>query len=166
MKTIATLALILLAAPASAAFQNLDALEARLIGALGARIGEAGGPIAPIDRRMKLAQCPTNVTIDPPVLGAVALRCATSWRIRVPLKQLAPPPVAAMAIAAKPEPVVRRGDPVDLIAGAQGFMVSVAATAQEDGAPGARIRVRTDGKSQPMFAEVIDAGRVRLPGFK
>ena len=165
MKFVPILALSLLAAPATAAFHDIDALEARLIGALGAGIGEAGGPVAPIDRRLKLAQCPATVAIDPPMLGAVALRCGASWRIRVPLKQLA---VARMPIAmvAKAEPVVRRGDPVDLVAGAEGFSVSVSATAQEDGAPGARIRVRTDGRAQPMFAEVIDAGRVRLPGFK
>ena len=164
MKLLSFLAASLLATPAAAAFQNIDLLEARLIGALGAGIGEAGGPTAPIDRRLKLAQCPANVTIDPPALGAVALRCGVNWRIRVPLKQLARP--VAVALVAKADPVVRRGDPVDLIAGADGFSVSVAATAQEDGVPGARIRVRTDGKTQPMFAEVIDAGRVRLPGFK
>lgn len=164
MKLIAIFTLALFAAPATAAFQDIDALEARLVGALGAGVGEAGGPIAPIDRRLRLAQCATNVTIDPPMLGAVALRCGAGWRIRVSLKQLAMP--AAVAMVAKVEPIVRRGDPVDLIAGADGFSVSIAATAQEDGAPGARIRVRTDAKTPPLFAEVIDAGRVRLPGFK
>jgi flagella basal body P-ring formation protein FlgA len=110
-----------------------------------------------------LQRCPATVIIDPPAMGAIALRCAAlGWRIRVPLTRLATP----VAMMARVEPAVRRGDPVDLVADSDGFSVSVSATAQEDGAPGSRIRVRTDNKSQPIFAEVIDAGRVRLPGFK
>ena len=167
MKTIALLATSLLATPAIAApFQNIDALEMRLIGALGAGIGEPGGPMAPIDRRLKLAACPQNVAIDPPAMGAIALRCGTNWRIRVPLARLAAAYPQATAMSVRVEPVVRRGDPVDLVADSQGFSVSVSAIAQEDGAPGSRIRVKTDGKSQPMFAEVVDAGLVKLPGFK
>ena len=110
------------------------------------------------------------MTIDPPALGAVALRCVPlNWRIRVPLARLANASGPA-AMVAKAEPVVRRGDPVDLVAEQSGFSVSVAATAQEDGAPGSRIRVRADGDGKPqgqvIFAEVIEAGRVKLPGFK
>ncbi|MDO6416558.1 flagella basal body P-ring formation protein FlgA [Sphingomonas sp. BIUV-7] len=180
------LPLLAIATPAAAApFQNLEALESRLINALGAGVGEPGGLATPIDRRMKLATCPQPVTIDPPVMGAVALRCpAIGWRIRVPLQRLqgaAPASYSARAqgaggyaamaqpAAAKAAPVVRRGDPVDLIAETGGFSVSVTATAQEDGAPGSRIRVKTDKGDHPqgqiLFAEVIDAGRVRLPGF-
>ena len=162
--------LALLAAPAAAApFQNIDALEARLINALGAGIGEPGGPATAIDRRLKLTACPGTVQIDPPVMGAVALRCqAANWRIRVPIARLANATNMATTGAAsvKAEPVIRRGDPVDLVAETNGFSVSVSAVAQEDGAPGSRIRVKADGKNNPLFAEVIDAGRVRLPGFK
>jgi flagella basal body P-ring formation protein FlgA len=161
--------LALLAAPAVAApFQNIDALEARLINALGAGIGEPGGPATPIDRRLKLAACPGAVQIDPPAMGAVALRCAAAnWRIRVPIARLAGTQSnAGAAIGTKADMVVRRGDPVDLVAETGGFSVSVSATAQEDGAPGSRIRVKADGRNGPVFAEVIDAGRARLPGFK
>jgi flagella basal body P-ring formation protein FlgA len=181
MKPIALLLpLLAIASPAAAVppFQNLDALEARLINALGAGIGEPGGPASPIDRRMKLATCAQSVTIDPPALGAVALRCpAIGWRIRVPIQRLQPSgggsssggygqPIQAPV---KEAPVVRRGDPVDLVADTGGFSVSVSATAQEDGSPGARIRVKTqqDGRPQGqiIFAEVVDVGRVKLPGF-
>jgi flagella basal body P-ring formation protein FlgA len=181
MKAIALLLpLLAIASPAAAVtpFQNLDALEARLINALGAGIGEPGGPATPIDRRMKLASCTQSVTIDPPALGAVALRCpSVGWRIRVPIQRLQGSAGGAAAAAysaagpapAKVEPVVRRGDPVDLVADTGGFSVSVAATAQEDGAPGTRIRVKTqqDGRPQGqiIFAEVVDVGRVKLPGF-
>ena len=163
--------LALLAAPAvsAAPFQNIDALEARLINALGAGIGEPGGPATPIDRRLKLASCPGTVQIDPPAMGAVALRCpAANWRIRVAIARLGGSQNAGLTSMAgqKADPVVRRGDPVDLIAESAGFSVSVSGTAQEDGAPGSRIRIKADGKNSPVFAEVIDAGRVRLPGFK
>lgn len=164
--------LALLAAPAAAVtpqFQNIDALEARLINAMGAGIGEPGGPATPIDRRLRLAACPVTVQIDPPAMGAIALRCAPlNWRIRVPIQRLGNAQNVAMgsAMGAKGEMVVRRGDPVDLTAETNGFSVSVSATAQEDGAAGSRIRVKADGQKSPIFAEVIEAGRVRLPGFK
>ncbi|PTQ08150.1 flagellar protein [Sphingomonas oleivorans] len=155
-----------LPAPAMAApFQDLDALERRLLIALGADIGMPGGPIAPIDRRMKLAPCPSPVTIDPPLLGAVALRCPTAgWRIRVPLMRAAT--AAAPAAESRPVALVRRGDPVELFAGSGSFSVSAQAIAQEDGARGARIRVKVDPKSQPIYAEVVDSGLVRVAGFK
>jgi flagella basal body P-ring formation protein FlgA len=163
--------LALLAAPAAAAvpFQNIDALEARLVNALGAGIGEPGGPATAIDRRLKLATCPGSVQIDPPAMGAIALRCpAANWRIRVPLARLGGIQNVSMngMASAKGATVIRRGDPVDLIAETDGFSVSVAGVAQEDGAPGGRIRIKADGQNNPIFAEVIEAGRVRLPGFK
>ena len=165
----ALFAIALLAAPAAAApFQNIDALEARLVNALGAGIGEPGGPATPIDRRLKLAACPGSVQIDPPAMGAVALRCvAANWRIRVPIARLGGNQnMAGGVLGVKAEAVVRRGDPVDLVAESSGFSVSVSGTAQEDGAPGSRIRIKADGQKGPIFAEVIEAGRVRLPGFK
>ena len=166
------LAALVTTAAAAAPFQDIQQLENRVIGALGAGFGQPGGPVAPIDRRLKLASCPAPVQIDPPVLGAVALRCpALGWRIRVPLTRLggasaAMTPQMAAVPATKAEPVVRRGDPVDLVAESSGFSVSVSATAQEDGAPGSRIRIKTDGAKGQLFAEVMDAGLVRLPGFK
>lgn len=162
------LPLVLLSATAAAApFQNIDALEMRLINALGAGIGEPGGPATAIDRRLKLAACPGSVQIDPPAMGAVALRCmAANWRIRVPIARLGDGQrMTTSGMTMKAEPVVRRGDAVDLIAESTGFSVSVSGIAQDDGAPGARIRIKADGKNAPIFAEVIDAGRVRLPGF-
>lgn len=141
--------------------QDIAALEARLLTALDAGIGEPGGPAAPIDRRLKLAPCPNPVAIDPPALGAVALRCpAVGWRIRVPLVR------ATTAAAVKAAPVVRRGDPVEIVAESVSFSVSAQAIAQEDGAAGERIRVKTDPKSPIIFAEVVDMGLVRVSAFK
>ncbi len=165
------LAFALVAPAAAAPFQSIPALQNRVIAALGANIGEPGGPAAPIDTRLKLAACPSSVTIDPPLMGAIALRCpAVGWKIRVPLVRLAGVTGSMPAVAAaKADMLVRKGDPVDLVAGSSGFSVSVSAIAQEDGAAGTRIRVKTEGNGKPqgqiLFAEVVDQGRVRLPGF-
>ena len=158
------LALIAACLPAPAlaqAVQDIAALEKRLVIALDAGIGEPGGPLVPIDRRLKLAPCPAPVAIDPPALGAVALRCPQiGWRIRVPLMR------ATTAVAVKAAPLVRRGDPVEIVAQSEAFSVSAQAIAQEDGGAGDRIRVKTDPKSPVIFAEVVDMGVVRVPGFK
>ena len=168
------LALILLmtgtpamAATDAAGFEDLGKLEGRVIGALDADIGQPGGPVTHLDRRLKLQPCPQTVTIDPPALGAVALRCESlGWRIRVPLVKLpgAQAPVATPAVyqPALPTtpPLIKRGDPIELIAGDVGFTVSTAAVAQEDGRLGGRIRVKpTNG--QIVIGMVEDSGRVR-----
>ena len=172
---IASFGLIMaLAGPAIAQtgpFQNLDAAERRLVIALGADIGQPGGPAAPIDRRMKLAACPGAVAIEPPMAGAAVVRCAEiGWRIRVPLLaggavQLASAQAAAPMRAVKAAPVIRRGDPVELRTTRTGFSVSNQVIAEQDGAPGDRIRVRSGPKAAPIMVEVIDSGVVRVPGI-
>lgn len=156
------------AAPAAAqtGFQDLDAIETQIVAALGAGIGEPGGPARPLDRRLRLKPCPEPVTLDAPALGAVAVRCAAvGWRIRVPLVRDASVAVAAAAVQA--EPLVRRGDQVELVAMTDSFSVSTAGIAEQDGAPGDRIRVRTERKGKPpVIGLVMDDGRVALPGFK
>ncbi|RJF94185.1 flagella basal body P-ring formation protein FlgA [Sphingomonas cavernae] len=153
-----TTALAATSAGHAQAFQNIDQLETVLVSALGAGVGEPGGPTAPIDRRLKLAQCPQAPVFDAPVLGAVAVRCASlGWRIRVPLSR------SLTVTAVREETVIRKGDPVELIAGGRFFEVSTQAVAEQDGAPGARIRVRSTPKAAPVFAEVVRAGLVRIP---
>jgi flagellar basal body P-ring formation protein FlgA len=156
------LALLFGASPALAqGFENLDRLEGDLVAQLGAGIGEPGGPAAGIDRRLKLTACPTRPSFDAPAMNAVAIRCpATGWRIRVPLTR------GDTASAAAPAaPVVQRGDAVSVVATGRGFTVSQAGVAQENGAPGARIRVRMDPRKPPIYAEVVAQGEVRISGL-
>lgn len=157
------LALLLAASPALAqGFENLDRLEGDLIAQLGAGIGEPGGPAAGIDRRLKLAACPTRPAFDAPAMNAVAIRCAeTGWRIRVPLTR----GDTAAGTTAAAAPVVLRGDAVSVIAAGRGFTVSQAGVAQENGAPGARIRVKMDPRKPPIYAEVVAQGEVRISGL-
>lgn len=171
--------ILLSASPAFAAagpggFEDLDRLEGRLVGALDIDIGQPGGPATHIDRRLKLQPCPVAVTIDPPALGAVALRCEPlGWRIRVPLMRqpgqvvAANGPAAAYGRPTQPmQPLaIKRGDPVELIAGTTGFSVSTAAVAQEDGRIGGRVRVKPEGKAAIVIGDVVDTGRVRIASF-
>lgn len=156
------LALLAGASPAlGQGFENLDRLEGDLVAQLGAGIGEPGGPAAGIDRRLKLAACPNRPAFDAPVMNAVAIRCpAIGWRIRVPLTR--GDSTQAIAVAA---PVVQRGDAVSVVATGAGFTVSQAGVAQENGAPGARIRVRMDPRKPPIYAEVVAQGEVRISGL-
>lgn len=146
----------------SGQFEDLDRLEARVVGALGAGIGETGGPSAPIDRRLKLARCPVAAQISAPVLGALTIACpAVGWRLRVPLQRIVGPTIAAPSA----QPVIRKGDPVEIFVESRGFSVSTETIAQEDGAIGDRIRVKADSKAPVMIAEIVASGRVRLPGY-
>lgn len=161
-------------------FENLDRIDSLVAMTVGANLGEPGGPMAPVDRRLRLAACPATPTIDGPVFGAAIVQCdALGWRIRVPLVAGAaagasgPVPRSAARMAA-PRPaygqapkeiVVKRGDPVQLTAGNTSFSISRAMVADEDGAVGETIRVREDKKSTPILAQVVDMGVVRIPGI-
>ena len=158
------LVLAVVTAPAAAqGFENLEMLDSRIAAALGANIGEPGGPRAALDRRLRLAVCPQPAAIEEPILGAVTVRCAAhGWRIRVPLVGGG---AAVRTAQARPEPVIRRGDQIEVIAMTSSFTVSTLGTAEQDGAPGDRIRVRTDRRSAPFIGQVTADGRVALPGF-
>ena len=153
-------------------FENLDRLDGLVAMTVGANIGEPGGPIAPVDRRLRLAACPVTPSVEGPTFGAAIVKCdSVGWRIRVPLSGgggAAAAPVARYGVAARPaqrDLVVKRGDPVQLLAGNASFSVSRAMIADEDGAVGDTIRVREDKRSTPVLAQVVEMGTVRIPGF-
>ena len=156
-------------------FENLDRLDGLVAMTVGANIGEPGGPVAPVDRRLRLAACPVTPSVEGPTFGAAIVKCdALGWRIRVPLSgggagAATVAPVARYgAAAARPaqrDLVVKRGDPVQLIAGNASFSVSRVMIADEDGAVGDTIRVREDKKAAPVLAQVVEMGTVRIPGF-
>ena len=153
-------------------FENLDRIDSLVAMTVGANIGEAGGPVAPVDRRLRLAACPATPSVEGPVFGAAIVKCdALGWRIRVPLAAggaVAAAPAArygASARAAQRDVIVKRGDPVQLVAGNANFSVSRMMIAEEDGAIGDTIRVREDKKATPVMAQVVEMGIVRIPGF-
>lgn len=161
-----------LAAPAAAAptaYEDLGRLEARVVAAVGAGIGEPGGPQRPIDRRLRLAACPSAPMVTMPIPGAATLDCeALGWRIHVPLARTAiagAPGFNGTGAREKAEPVIKKGDQVEVVAMGGMFTVSTIAVAQQDGAPGDRIRLKGDGKAAPFFAQVDAPGRVVVSRF-
>ncbi len=166
-----------IASPARAQnFENLDRLDSLVAMSVGANRGEPGGPIAPIDSRLRLAVCPTTPKIDAPQMNAVSVSCpAIGWRIRVPLAPAQQTQKAQTyqnntqisAVNATPTPsvVVKKGDPVQLVAGDSEFSVSRPMIAEEDGAIGAVIRVRQDARTTPVMARVEAMGIVRAAGI-
>jgi flagellar basal body P-ring formation protein FlgA len=139
-------------------WENLVALDARVIAMTGAAVGQAGGPSAPIDPRIRLAQCPQAASIEQAGNDAVAIRCAAlGWRIRVPL-------VARAKSNAESSPIlVRRGDIVELVYEGAGFAATSSGTVLDDGPLGKMVRVKTSTSGVPVAAIVAAAGTVHIP---
>ncbi len=155
MRTIAIAIAFALAAatPAAAAppLENLDALDARVAQALG------GADAQPIDRRMRLLQCPDMPVIDAPALGTVSVHCAArGWSLRVPLLGTAQ---AAQTVG---DVVVRRGDSLELVYGGAGFSLVTSGTALEDGRASAVIRVKSTTGAATVMARVRSAGAAEI----
>lgn len=166
----------LAAVPGAGRFENLDRIDGLVAMTVGAGIGQPGGAAAPVDRRLRLQPCPQLPEVTGPVFGAAMVQCkALGWRIRVPLvgggaAAAAPAYVARGAYGrsapvAQREVLIKKGDPVQLVAGGDAFTVSRLMVADEDGAAGDMIRVREDRKSAPVLAQVMENGIVRVPGF-
>jgi len=176
---------VVLAQPvATTSFENLDRIDSLVAMTVGANLGEPGGPSSPVDRRLRLAACPNTPTVEGPVFGAAIVKCdAVGWRIRVALvpggmASAAPAGIAprqpfsatgravAPAQQAPREIVVKKGDPLQLIAGGASFQVSRMVVADQDGAIGDLVRVRGEERNAPaIFARVQEMGIVRVPGF-
>jgi flagella basal body P-ring formation protein FlgA len=164
---------LLVAAPAAAAdFQNTVALDRAVASFTGHGVGEDGGARAPVDTRLKLAQCPTvALSWRTARHDAVVVECSgPSWRIFVPVMHSTPVTVAASAPVAaapqaKPQPVIHRGDPIVVEAGSRGFSISREAIAMADAAPGERFMVKADGAKAPFQAVAVEPGRATLPGW-
>jgi flagella basal body P-ring formation protein FlgA len=162
-RVLIALALLMPLPAAAQTFENLDRIDSLVTMTVGANVGEPGGPVAPVDKRLRLAPCPTLPSVQGPVFGAAVVSCpAIGWRIRVPLRPDAKPAVTPQA---KVAPLIRKGDPVQLVAGDTNFTVSRAMIADQDGGPGDTIRVREDARSTPVMARVEAAGIVRIPGI-
>jgi flagellar basal body P-ring formation protein FlgA len=151
------LALLLGAAPLAAQqMEDVDALDAQIAASIGAEIGAPGGAAQAVDRRLKLARCSEALDIAPSPFGDAIVRCKSlGWRIRVPLVQ------GTQGIASR-EMLVKRGESVNLVIGGNGFEVSVAATALEDGGLGKSIRVKSPTASAAIVATVDSRGVVRI----
>ncbi|RSU46722.1 flagella basal body P-ring formation protein FlgA [Sphingomonas sp. S-NIH.Pt15_0812] len=163
---------LLLAAAAPAAFQDIAALDRAVAGFTGHALGEEGGARTPIDARLRLRACPmAAIAWRSDAHDAVTISCTgPDWRLFVPVRRSVP--VVSVAAAAprvvppvKAEPVIRRGDPVVIEAGSEGFAISREGVAMADAAPGARFLVRVEDAKAPVQAMALAAGRATLPSW-
>ncbi|WP_425229203.1 flagella basal body P-ring formation protein FlgA [Sphingomonas sp.] len=158
---------------AAAAFQDTAALDRAVAAFTTQPIGAEGGARAVIDARLRLAQCPTvALSWRSDAHDAVVVTCAgPEWRIFVPVLRsvarlpAAAAPAAITAVTPPAAPVIRRGDPVLIEAGTDGFQITREGIAAADAAPGARVAIRVEGSTQAVQGVAIAAGRVALPGF-
>jgi flagella basal body P-ring formation protein FlgA len=167
-------AALLIASPAAAqTFQSTTQLDEAVVQFTGASIGMDGGAQMPVDPRLKLAKCAM------PQFGwlsdrqdAVVISCmGPAWKVYVPVRRMTravperavPTPVAAAP--AKVEPVIRRGDPIMVEAGAPGFSITRDGVAMGDAPVGGRLMVKVDPAKPPIQAVALESGRAALPGF-
>ncbi|NJC34758.1 flagella basal body P-ring formation protein FlgA [Sphingomonas jejuensis] len=167
------IASFLLAAAAAPTFTDTAALDAAAAAFAGAPVGAEGGPLAPIDARLRLTPCSADPTLSwrSARRDAIVIQCPdpAGWRLYVAVRMAAaapaPAPAPGIAIpAARPDPVIRRGDPVSIVAEQAGFSVSTDGVAIADAAPGARIQVRVEGRRNPVQAVAVAPGRATIPG--
>lgn len=125
-------------ATATTPFENLAILDERI------QVHVANAE--PVDKRLKLAQCPDSPIIAPAVGGVVVVRCpAVGWRLRVPVRA----PEAELETA---QIVIRKGDMVECVAGGNGFAVSTQMIALDDAFVGQPLRVKSMTSPVPMTA--------------
>jgi flagellar basal body P-ring formation protein FlgA len=159
---IATALLGAAAAPALAAgFADLSAIDQAVTQFTGSPIGTAGGARAPVDRRLKLAQCAPGIALEwyGRDRSTVLVRCPEpgGWRLFVPLA------VDAGRQQAAAEKIVSRGALVTIVVKGNGFSLTRQGEALDAGAVGDWIRVKpTDLKGAPLRAEVLRNGMVGI----
>jgi flagella basal body P-ring formation protein FlgA len=90
------------------------------------------------------------------------------WRIFVPMLMPASAPPAATAAApvtaAKLAIVIKRGDPVTVVAGDGAFSVTRDGIATTDAAAGARVLIRVQDGKPPIQAVAVEPGKAMIPG--
>ncbi|GAA0725939.1 flagella basal body P-ring formation protein FlgA [Sphingomonas japonica] len=166
--------LLLIASPAAAQqrFQDTRLIDTAVGQFTGKAIGEDGGATAAVDTRLKLASCAMpQFEWRSDAHDAVVVRCmAPVWKIFVPVQGAKAAPRAVLAASApvpiaKPEIVIKRGDPIVVEAGSPGFSISRDGIAMGDAAVGARVLVKIDDKKPPIHAIAVEAGHATLPGW-
>lgn len=149
-------------AAASAGYADLDTIDREVAGFTGAEIGQSGGAMNPVDRRLRLRPCGSPLALSWRTQNheSVVVQCgeAGSWRLFVPVKR------EAQGLGGTP--VINRGDGISIAVNGEGFTVAQPGEAMEAGAVGAWIRVRpinAKPNAEPMRAQVVRPGLVSLP---
>lgn len=163
MKTKLALAAALLlgaAVPGTAAgFADAGEIDRAVAAFTGAEIGAPGGARAPVDRRLRLARCPSELALEwyGRTRDTVLVRCPEQggWRLFVPLAASGSRQTAADAVT--------RGDLVTITVRGAGFTLSRQGEALEAGSVGEWIRVRgADRRGETLRARVLRPGLVGI----
>ena len=126
-------------------FEDLEILDER--------IQAENASAEPVDKRLKLAECPDEPMISPAAGGAVVVLCpALGWRLRVPVR-------TASNVAEKGEIIIRKGDLIECISGGPGFSVSTQLVAMDDARIGQSLRVKSTTSSVILTAVAKSRGQ-------
>ena len=144
-------------------FENLDVLDQRIAIATDSIIGSPGGAVSPLDRRLSMPACASQVDITRIDHSSLALYCAgPTWRIRVPLVANAIAETLPLEPQNLNKPIVRRGDIVEARYEADDFDLSLMMVALENGTEGETIRVKNVETGRQTSAVVTRLGEVSI----
>ncbi len=157
---------IVLLAAAAAPIQDLQQLDILIAQFTGASVGEEGGAVQPVDKRLRLTACSSSPDFSwhNEKETTLVARCpdAGGWKIYVPVRQDFAAPAAAPANVV----AISRGDAVSIAVIGGGFSVSRPGEALEDGAIGEWISVRPATqerrRAEPIRARILKPGVVTL----
>lgn len=137
------LSLLLLATATPTQFEDLELLDQNI---------QMHANAEPVDKRLKLAECPNDPIIAPAVGDVVVVRCpAIGWRIRVPVRTAIGSDNAAQII-------IRKGDMIECVTSGPGFAVSTQMIALDDASVGQSLRVKSLTSPTPMTAMAKEPG--------
>lgn len=141
-------------AQAASPFADLIAIDREVAEFTGKAIGQNGGAMMPVDRRLRLNACmsPLALSWRTSRRDAVLVQCpdAGSWRVFVPVRMAENAPSA-----------IARGEAVTIAVVGEGFAVSQPGEALDAGAVGDWIRVRTLRSGAGAYSQT-DAVRARI----
>lgn len=129
-------------------FEDLEILDER--------IQAEASDAEPVDKRLKLAECPADPIISTAVDNAVVVRCpALGWRLRVRVRSVS-------RAAETGQIVIRKGDLIECISGGPGFSVSTQLIAMDDARVGQTLRVKSPTSSVLLTAVAKSQGQAAL----
>ncbi len=134
-------------------FEDLSALDQRLAEMSGNRA-------IPLDKRLRLARCPSPAQIESGPQGSLAIRCIPAgWQLRVALsgaRETADPSERSSL------PIVHRGETVHVAIVGNDFTLSYSGVATEAGRKGDPVRVRFPTSGNVLVATVSGPGKVMI----
>ncbi len=162
MKRIFMMVMLATAQPGHAQplIEDHAALDAAVVRFTGKPLGEVGGAAHPVDRRLRLARCPVPVVTswygNRQATAQISCPADQGWKLFVAILKPVEQQEAAL------ETSVSRGDLVSVSVSGTGFMITRQGEALDSGSVGSWIRIKTDGKAQPMRAKIIAPGEVGM----